>query len=623
MKKFLSLILALMMLSLPALAAAEDTLGLIGGADGPTSVFVGGDIPQTLEEKALAAGRKVSTSVKITEVSGIDTGDARTDAALVDLFNALGFTVSQQGDEFNMALQISGQDALDLGFSMSGEDVYLKSSLIGGTVVVGTQELEGLIDRLVDMLIMVEGMSEEEAADLRAQISGLKQLYADSLELSMASMLTEEDLKNLNMTSIEAFIAFAEGKTVPVEEIVVPRMCDPAVSGEKAVLTNADMVQVVKYFYQFILDNPKLMNYLGSQLGFPTEEEITLQWQSMGQFYMAFKIYESEEAFRAQFQTFEQLLNEMIVEVDASKFLDGEFTVTEYTDADGNVVYATMSLPLFLQDQTLMENTSAETAQGETTQINATYTRQTVAGGVAHVCNIDVDGEVITIDVLESENGFTLRSTDTDTEGKTWRIEMNAECSASTEEPGVELLTVTGGIYNEKDQPVLDVLLMGASEFSDVRSYLSGELTLTVFEYPQAEEEAAEEEAAEEEAVEETAVGQTEATEHEAEAVDAEPTKTVIVLAFDSDTAINGVDFTGTTNMSLTVEDVRIAAQAVVATSDPGESIMAGAVVRPAELDDGDFANWFVGAYNSLNSLVVNLIQTLPESVLMLMFGGM
>lgn len=618
MKKFLSLILALMMLSLPALAAAEDTLGLIGGADGPTSVFVGGDIPQTLEEKALAAGRKVSTSVKMTEVSGIDTGDARTDSALVELFNALGFTVSQQGDEFNMALQISGQDALDLGFSLSGEDVYLKSSLIGGTVVVGTQELEGLIDRLVDMLIMVEGMSEEEAADLRAQISGLKQLYADSLELSMASMLTEEDLKNLNMTSIEAFIAFAEDKTVPVEEIVVPRMCDPAVSGEKAVLTNADMVQVVKYFYQFILDNPKLMNYLGSQLGFPTEEEITLQWQSMGQFYMAFKIYESEEAFRAQFQTFEQLLNEMIVEVDASKFLDGEFTVTEYTDADGNVVYATMSLPLFLQDQTLMENTSAETAQGETTQINATYTRQTVAGGVAHVCNIDVDGEVITIDVLDSESGFTLRSTDTDTEGKTWRIEMNAECSASTEEPGVELLTVTGGIYNEKDQPVLDVLLMGASEFSDVRSYLSGELTLTVFEYPQAEEEAAEEEA-----VEETAAEQTEATEHEAEAVDAEPTKTVIVLAFDSDTAINGVDFTGTTNMSLTVEDVRIAAQAVVATSDPGESIMAGAVVRPAELDDGDFANWFVGAYNSLNSLVVNLIQTLPESVLMLMFGGM
>lgn len=618
MNKLLSLILALMMLSLPALAAAEDTLELIGGADGPTSVFVGGDIPQTLEEKALAAGRKVSTSVKITEVSGIDTGDARTDSALVEPFNALGFTVSQQGDEFNMALQISGQDALDLGFSLSGEDVYLKSSLIGGTVVVGTQELEGLIDRLVDMLIMVEGMSEEEAADLRAQISGLKQLYADSLELSMASMLTEEDLKNLNMTSIEAFIAFAEDKTVPVEEIVVPRMCDPAVSGEKAVLTNADMVQVVKYFYQFILDNPKLMNYLGSQLGFPTEEEITLQWQSMGQFYMAFKIYESEEAFRAQFQTFEQLLNEMIVEVDASKFLDGEFTVTEYTDADGNVVYATMSLPLFLQDQTLMENTSAETAQGETTQINATYTRQTVAGGVAHVCNIDVDGEVITIDVLESENGFTLRSTDTDTEGKTWRIEMNAECSASTEEPGVELLTVTGGIYNEKDQPVLDVLLMGASEFSDVRSYLSGELTLTVFEYPQAEEEAAEEEAAEEIAAE-----QTEATEPEAEAVDAEPTKTVIVLAFDSDTAINGVDFTGTTNMSLTVEDVRIAAQAVVATSDPGESIMAGAVVRPAELDDGDFANWFVGAYNSLNSLVVNLIQTLPESVLMLMFGGM
>ena len=42
MKKLISLMLALLMLALPALSVAEGGLGVIGGADGPTAMFVTG-----------------------------------------------------------------------------------------------------------------------------------------------------------------------------------------------------------------------------------------------------------------------------------------------------------------------------------------------------------------------------------------------------------------------------------------------------------------------------------------------------------------------------------------------------------------------------------------------------
>lgn len=624
MKKLLSLMLALMMLAMPALAEES---GVIGGADSATEITVASNVvmPGDLTEKALAAGRRVTSTVSITEVSGIDTGDPTTDAALTDLFNALGLSVAQQGDEFDMSLKISGKDALNLGVAMSGEDVYVKSNLIGGSVVVGKQEVEGLIDRLVEMMIMLQDLSEEEAADFRDQIAQMKQYYLDSLEVSMASALTEEDLKNLNMASVDAFIAFAESKTVPVEEIVVPRMCDPAVSGEKAVLTNADMVQAMKYFYQFILDNPKLMNYLGGQLGFPSEEEIALQWQSMGQFYMAFKIYASEEEFRADNQTFEQYLNTLIADLDTSKVLEGEFVVAEYYDADGNVVYATMSLPLFIQAQTLMETTSAEEAQGELTTINVTYTRQTVADGVAHVCNIDVDGEIITIDVLANEGGMTINMTGVEPEGEPELLaEISVECTESENEAGVQLLSVVGTLFEGADHPILHFVLQGGCEFSDVRSYFGGTLTLTAYEYPAEEEAPAEAADAAEAAVEEddaatTTTDPAETTEAAEPAESAEPNETTIVIEVSSDYAINGVDFSGATNFAIKVEGVTIAVQEVYETSDPVDSIMAGVVIRPAELDDADFANWFVGAYNALNSWIAELVQALPESVLTLM----
>ena len=67
--------------------------------------------------------------------------------------------------------------------------------------------------------------------------------------------------------------------------------------------------------------------------------------------------------------------------------------------------------------------------------------------------------------------------------------------------------------------------------------------------------------------------------------------------------------------------DVKVVAECKLTTSDPVDSIMSGNVVRPAELDEAAFLNWFVGAANSVTSWAGNLLMALPESLLSLILS--
>lgn len=614
MKKLLALVLA-MMLAVPVLALAEDITDIgeditpIGGADVPTDILVAEEMlpAQTPAEQALAAGRRVTTTASITEVSGVDSGDEKMDDAMEKLMEMLAVSFAQQGDEVDFALQINGTDALTLGGTVNGSDIYIESNLIGGAVVVGQDELEGLIDRLLAMMVKLELMTEEDVDMLRSELESMGAMYAQSAESSMDAMLTLEDVQNFDYTALENLLTLIEEKITPVEEIVVPRMCDPAVSGEKAVLTNADMVAGMKCVYQFIQDNPKLMNYLGYNLGYYTEEEISLLWETSGEFYTAFNIYADYEEFRADYETFPDAIQRMQDELDAQKFIEGEIVFAAYYDEAGLPVYVTMDVPVFVETESLYETTSAEEVKGETSKINLTYTRQTVAQGVAHTCNIMLDDSWLTIDALVAGNTTTINMVD----NADWNMSVKIETTPSETEAGVELIQVTGETKDGQDLPVMDFVYQGTCADSENRTYMDGTLTLTSYEYP-FEENVVETADAETGTVEATVTEQTEAME---------PVAATLVIEFDTETIINGVDFIDTTHVAIKVDGACIALQFVTASSDPEESIMAGEVVRPAELDDAAFANWFVGAYSSLSSWSVNLMTALPEDVLAALMG--
>lgn len=106
------------------------------------------------------------------------------------------------------------------------------------------------------------------------------------------------------------------------------------------------------------------------------------------------------------------------------------------------------------------------------------------------------------------------------------------------------------------------------------------------------------------------------------EIVEGEPAYLTIGVNYKQDVALDGVDFTEKDEIVLSIAGMEfMRATGTTVTGDPAESIMAGKVVRPAELSDADFANWFVGIYNNLPNWLMNLVTSLPQSVSSLMMG--
>ena len=529
MKKMLALLLALMMF-MPVLSMAEElgdlgdlgeTGSVIGGADGPTDLFVSADA-MSFMEAALAAGRRIDTVLTVSALNGVQTGDPAIDNAVADLLDALALRFSSQGDEGDFVLMLSGKDVVNFGGVISGDDCYINSNLLGGTIVVNVNEVETLLGRLIDMFVLMGALTERDAAEIKTVLAELMA----SLEQGLPAGMEMPALEEINLSALEGVFIQLLGKITEVENPVVPRMCDPAVAGVQLTVNDAEMKQLVKAMFQFLLDNPVLLNYLSATAGLSAD-----------------------------------VVKEAMAEVDAQTMLDGEMVVTINVGEDDNIVYATFSLP--------------HHEDGVTTQIDAAYTRQTVAAGVSHVVNITIDGRTVTFDGLASDGKFV---------GNLYAVDGAKALDVTILTAEEDTLQVILNAYNDEDT-VLSVKFEGECEFTDVREYFAGVLNITHYENGQA-----------------------------------------IPMSFRivSDYAIDGVDFSGVGGFSFEVMGIEVGLQVASQTSEPQESIMSGAVTRPAELNDAAFQQWFIDIINGLMVQLTNAMTALPESVMsLLIMSGM
>lgn len=581
MKKLLSLILAMMMFVLPCLAEGS----LIGGADEATGVWLTeADWTATsIMEDAIAAGRRVTYVVTVPEISGVDTGDASVDTAIVDFVKALGLTVAAQGEEYDMAVALNQKDVLTLGWAVNGEDVYVKSNLIGGTIVLSEPEVEPIISRLLDMFVLMEAMTEDEAADAKAQLPTMIDYYKTLFEQSTGStQMTLEDLMALDYSAFDPVVANVQNSVEELTEITVPRICDAADHGIRVTIDNEEFVGALIAFLQLFKDNPKLMEYAEAQGGYTTEEARSAEWEMNGELYKRFGLYEDEEAYKAAYPTFAEALDEAMADLVGEKALDGDFVTTIYFNENDEIVYLTSVLPMFTETESLVETTEAAEVTGTTEILNVVYTRQTVAEGVSHVCNVDVDGEGVTIDVLAKDNTWAIRLGDMTTQNTLLTANVKAEDNA-----------VLGDFAIMNDEGYT------STEGSFSLSYVGDETkvdTDIAFELHATEEYL---------------------TNHPDEALKN------LSFGYSYDLERNGVDYSGKEVIAVVVNEVKVLINVNVATSDPVDSIMSGNVVRPAELDDSAFANWFVTAYNTFSGWTGTAMMALPESVLMLLLSSM
>lgn len=603
MKKLLSLMLAMMLCIGPAagLAEGEIDLGVIGGADGPTSIFVTEDMVTSAQmlEDAIAAGRKVTIDFSIPEVEGINTGDPTVDGALTDLVEVIGVSASMQGDEYHMGMSLADQDVLTVGVAVNGEDAYIKSNLIGGTVVIGAKEVEPIINRLLDALVMMEALTEEDVASMKEELPELMEVFQTAMAQSAELTMTDEDLLKLDYSALTGVIMNLAAQVETIDEIVVPRMCDPATKGVRLSIDNAELVSGLRACLQFVQDNPKLKNYIAAQSGYNyTDEELAEMWAHDGELYMEYGIYSSEEEFRNQ-NSFDYMLTEAFNALETVKLLDGEFITTVYMNDADEIVYLTSVLPMFNEEKAVYEADAAITETKGTTEIlNVVYTRQTVAQGVSHVCNIDVDGEGATIDVLAQENSVQIRLSDMASQTLLLTIEAVKENDA-----------VKGTyITNEEEETVYSGSFIFAHSTSDAHFKTQADFTMEISFTP-----------AEGAAAEVPSLNGMTLPGYQAKQPQAKTDN--LSVSYLCDYIRAGVDVNGAETLTVKFNDVKVVAECELTTSDPVDSIMSGNVVRPAELDEAAFLNWFVGAANSVTSWAGNLLMALPESLLSLILS--
>lgn len=580
MKKLLSMVLALMLCL--SLIAATAEYGVIGGADGPTEVFVSSamqtiTLPDELGEKALAAGRRGEVELRITELSGLELDDEALEAAIGELMDSITFRAAEQGDEASYVMSIGQTDVLTFDLANTADEFFVRSNLLGSPIAFKADEVSGILSHLLDTMVQYGMLAEDTAVALEQSLASLGQE-------STAAAFTMEDLLTMDYSALTSVLSTLNGQIEIVEDPTVPGNCDPAVVCGKISVTNEQMVQVCKAYIQLLRDNPELMNLVAQMTGMTTEEQAAAMAD----------MYAVDVSFLKS-MTIEYQLELLEAELDSMPILDGTFDIYVCVNEAGELVYLTATMPIYTASASLEgEETTAsveveadasteivaspsadmiaeQEAEGTSTVVALEYRRQTVAEGVSHVVNLFADEESITIDALVKDNTAHIVFTAMDAEpvvlDLTW-----------TDSTFSAILTVTEGATT------VTVAFDGAYVYTDVAYKLDGTMTFT-----------------------------------NASNISGER----IAVDFHEDYALNGVDFDGTLKASITIEDLfdadsrlAIAMEGTARTTDPIESVVTADALRPADMDDATFTQWFATVFNALNGWTGTLLMSLPESLL-------
>ena len=541
MKKMLATLLALMLLAMPFSGLAEtvpaDTLDL-------SAMFA------TVEEvdyytQALEAGRRLNFSVNISDVAEDFTGEPAVDQVIADVLNALDITGYVQGEETVFAIrmeQANGtlSELLSMGVAVSGDDAYLMSNLIGGTIVVGQDEVVPVLQRLMDMLAMLGFITEDDAAAAKEQLPELWAELTAEFSAAMAAAPAEIDPATMDYSAIVNLVTMIMGKMVPGAPDVLPRNCDPAVAMVTVTLTPDEMKEMMVSFVQFIKDNPALAALIASEIEYETT--IAPEFGSVA----------------GDAPDFNAFLDEAIAELRGADLYAGDTVMRIWMGADGGIVAMDIVAPV--------QNGE------EIANITLTYGRLTMNESVAHsvvmampggadmTLNVVENGNVTTANFAMAENGETLLEVAvnyTDRSAPNWNaydavIEMTMNQATVT----------TNAYYYDGD---------------DYNSVESSEVVDTIN----------------------------------------------IKVEMSNDTIFNGIDFGEREVITISVDGKEyLTINLQCSSGEASDSIMTGNVVRPAELSDADFANWFANVYTTLFSWPQRMIFALPASFINLMNTG-
>lgn len=388
MKKLLSLILALMMLMLPVLSIAEEA-----------------DELYDLRAAALEAGRKVETALSI---SGLPKGlvfDEQTEEVVYALVEAIALSVTQQGDEGGVNLLIDGNSVLNLSGAASGDDLYLNSNLLGGTVVISGDEAIPLTKRLVNVLALAGLIPEDDAQGIITMIDQVEASVREELEQALASVVQVEaaPMPEVDASALTEAFAPLTGKITTEPVTMQPKNADPAANVTTLTITPDELKACIKAIPLFIKENPALVVWFEEQMA-----ANSVNLAAEGENVNLTENGQLSAEFAAN-------LDEVIAELDAATLSRKDVVIKVYTNEAGETVLANAVYYIPLESE--YDAASAEDAvvMAES-QINLpmemSYVRLTTAQGVTHTAQIILSDGASTIsataNAIDKENGLYL-----------------------------------------------------------------------------------------------------------------------------------------------------------------------------------------------------------------------
>ncbi len=239
MKKFVALLLAVLMMALPILGLAEDT---------------------SLVEEAIAAGRKATTTIRLNQLFNDEALVGKESAETISaLLNALSLVITEQKDGGSLALiatspaeegaePATSEISFAYGPTETG-DSYLTSSLLGNQkLVVSDDEILPFAKKLVNAAQLLGMLDAETAAQVQAQIDAAD---LDEVKKQLESALAEAESISIDETAVNAFMeTWKDAITVePVEG--QPKNCDHAVT----VITIDMSPEMLKDYYRFCMQS--------------------------------------------------------------------------------------------------------------------------------------------------------------------------------------------------------------------------------------------------------------------------------------------------------------------------------------------------------------------------------
>lgn len=206
MKKFLSLMMSLMLLVLPCVSLAENTLDLLK------------------EQKAL------NVTITLADANFLPlVQDEKLATAINELLNAVGlrFTMQQADAESlqeSFAVLLSGSNALTADILINTDGVYFASNFLGQDVMnISWQQaldtLEGMKDEM-----LAGGVSAEELEEV---LDTLKQLYENPAAMFNAAG-RKADWSDMDLTNTIAVMEKLMAKCLPADVSTAPEGCDAA-----------------------------------------------------------------------------------------------------------------------------------------------------------------------------------------------------------------------------------------------------------------------------------------------------------------------------------------------------------------------------------------------------------